>query len=261
MRRVALSQILGLLLMAEVSISSAQAYIPPSSFILKTWIGKRHHQKKLRVKSLIYAGDRQASTAPHFKEIFFITEAQTLKSWAVDDQDQVLFYREKPLKEISLAAQLFFGSDVMELGRNLRSKGIPVLFDQSQGAIEQESLLRIRETVSWVVGEKPIQSGTPQLWFEKDTFLPLRLVYSASAEMDKKSFEFDHFRRDLMLPRSLSVQTGSGKPVLNVQVAEMGLLGDPGKGYHSQAQGWTTLGENISSETRELIRVYYESLR
>ena len=240
--------------------SAADAYIPPSSFILKTWAGKHVHHKKLKVKSLVTSSEGSTNHTLHFKEILVLTEGPTVRSWAVDDSDQVLFHSEKGLKDVSLPGQLLFSSDAAELGRLLKLNGIPILTEANSNGPEKQSMMRWNDSVSWVIAEKPVQAERPQIWFEKDTFLPVRLVYSAGNDSLFYELSLENYR-DFSLPRSVSLRTVKGKAILTSQVLDVSSQVETSKSLRSGARGWTVAGEAAPAELKALIRTYYESFR
>ncbi len=237
------------------------AYIPPSAFIVKTWVGKHAHHKKLKLKTLVTTGDKRQGATVQFKELFVLTEAGVARSWAMNDSDQVLYYQERGLKQLSLPSQLLFNSDSSDLMRHLIEKGIPILTDPQPEKVEQEYLKRMNDSVSWVISQKPLQKDGPQVWFEKDTFFPLRLVFSTSESTRTYDLNYENFRRDYLIPRFLTLRGSSGEVVLTGQVQDFGIQSDIPKPLRSSAPGWTPLGESASANLKTLIQTYYQSLR
>ncbi len=239
----------------------ANAYIPPSWFILKTWVGKHARQKKIKVKSWVTAGDGKSSPSIGFREVLVLSDGQVVKSWAMDDLDQVLFYQEKGVKELSLPAQLLMSPDWADLGRMLKDQGVPVLTGSGSVEAEQESLIRSKDSVSWVVAQKPVQGGRPQVWFEKDTFFPTRLIYSPSTDAKGCDLTFENYRRDFFFPRSVIAHGAEGAVLWTSQVVDLSPHVEPAKTPRTSVQGWTPTGNAAPSELKKLIRNYYESFR
>jgi hypothetical protein len=201
-----------------------------------------------------------------FKEVLVFSEGQNLRSWALDDANEVLFYQEKGLKEWSLPTQLLMSSDAAHLGSLLKQSGVPMVIptrsvEAELKEMEQESLVRWKETFSWIISEKPIQSRRPQLWFEKDTFLPLRLFYSPNHDSRIYEVSFENFRKDSSFPRSTDLRSAGGKTLLTSQVLESTPLVDATKNFRGVSHGWTPAGDAASAELKDLIRLYYEGLR
>ena len=254
-------------------LNTASAYIPPSLFILKTWVGKHARQKKLKITHLVTPGGGSQNSPAHFKEVLMASEGQLLRSWAVNDSNEVLFYQEKVVKEWSLPTQLLMSSDWVTLGRLLKDMGVPMVTQnrpsQSEPVeIEQQSLVRWKDTISWVISEKPIQKQHPQIWFEKDTFLPLRMLYSPNHDSksynhDSKSYDvaFDNFRKDFSYPRMVSLSDSSGRVLLTSQVVDLGPASESTKWPRPSSHGWTAAGNSVPSELKDLIELYYKSFR
>ncbi len=252
-------------LVIDLWASAAYAYIPPSNFILTTWVAKHVHQKKLKTVSTVSAGEVKPGQSVHFKEIMVLTDGANFRSWALNDSEEVLFYQEKAVKDASLPAQFLMSSSAPELARVLQKQGLPLLTGTESlesTTSEQESLVRANETVAWVIAEKPIQRRRPQVWFEKDTFLPLRLVYTREADSKVCDLKFDNYRRDFAFPRTIFLNENDQGLSVKSQVTEItAYASGPDKTPKVSTPGWTAAGSASSPELKNLIRSYYQNLR
>lgn len=243
------------------SVQGVNAYIPPSQYLLKSWIKKRgipgHGKKPLRITSLIEELDPSSPpdsptprlTGNAFRDITWIFfEAGKLKSIAKEgansskDLQKELPYEEKRYLTIekskpqaSPLAGLLFLSSFEEAAAKLKSAGTPLLTDSdllklrsesTRRQAEKTSLKRLNGHVSWVIGQ--------DFWIEKDTFYPLRLGYELAAPEHSQQgrFEFD-FRNyaasgDFFYPRNIRVLK-DGKPFCNVTVTETASDGEASK--------------------------------
>jgi hypothetical protein len=128
----------------------------------------------------------------------------------------------------------------------------------------------------WEVKEsKPIQNGEgvePQIWFEKDTFLPVRLVYNPQGDgsVPKDSNLYDikmmnyRFYHEFPFPRSIIVSKKGAGILFEVKLEELQVNSPEGldsKESHRAASGFTEAGETAASGLKELIQSYYTLFR
>ncbi len=269
---------------------TAYAYIPPSSFIFKTWVLKHRGVRTLRVKSLITALNDGKPTDVHFEETtIFNADLQRVQSWVVDEHGSVLYFAERKTKDLSLVSRLLFQSDVDGVVRALRENSVPVplpteeeqrnidlsrLTIQTQSASNvqliktpvvaptpppldpNQSLMRWNGTIAWVIGP----SGGSQLWFEKDQFLLLRMALAKSNLGDPIDFRFEQYRRfkEFPYPHFISVAK-DGVLLFSSRVLEFS--SEPYKASPESQSGFSPLGESRLSDARKLIEYYYATVR
>jgi hypothetical protein len=251
-----------------------QAYIPPSQYIVKTWTNKHAGVKSIRIKNTVNAYDGNKATDVHFKDLsIYFPETQVLRSWALDDSDRKLYFTEKKLDRLSIVGKLLLSKDFHEVVSSLKEKGIPVRTEQELLAFRTESdrmkaeilsLARWNGNIIWTIGSSSSEkeAKTPQIWFEKDSFLPLRMFYSKSGSdvaMDVQ-FEGYKFAREFPYPKKVNVLT-RGEMLLSSQLIEVATDSDRHHGGGNGVSGFTELGHSASSKVRQLISLYYEQLR
>lgn len=255
------------------------AYIPPSEYILKTWVKKHSGPKSIRIKSQVTAYQDGKPTDIKFKETtVFQADHQTIKSWVSDEHERRLFYTEKKLSSSGPLARLLFSSDLGEVISTLRTVEIPIRTEAELLAlkteaerrrIENESLLRWNGVFAWVIGVSPsIEPKLSQIWFEKDTFLPIRLVYRILGRVDEFRMEGYRFTREYPFPKVLHwvlAETEGSQVVrqdikLSSELIEVAV--EPDKvAPPSSTIGFTELGNSASSALKENIQKYYDSFR
>jgi hypothetical protein len=241
---------------------------------LKTWVNKHKGIKSIRIKSTVTAVDESKSTHPTFKEVFYFSlDRQAMYSWAMDESEHRLFGKSRTGAGNTVTTLLTVGSDLHELIRTLKQKEIPIKTDedlaslkliQERVAAETEFLSRWNGAPAWVIGD----SNGPQLWVEKDSFLPLRLICSMASPQGTQSLDlrFENYRhyREIPVARTTSVADRSGKVLITSQVTDVVINPDISslKAYDREADGkFTEAGSKSSDELRELIRLYYEVVR
>lgn len=275
--RVCFNLVLSLVVMSSLITSSPSfGYIPPSQFLMKTWFTK-HSGKNIKISSSVngYEGTEQATGSISFKEtLHFHPQTKLLRSLATDETGKKLFSLEKNLDTLAPIAQFLLGSDFKEVSLLLKSRGVPIKTDEDFAplktepeklALESESLGRWQGKVAWVIGptgqDLKVDTG-PQLWFEKDSFLPLRLIYLESKDPNSRSsslveFQFDQYKitSEFAYPRIIHVLKNK-KKIFSVQLLDMTV--------ESEKLGHLpkSLAENSSPEgVMSLIQLYYDTLR
>jgi hypothetical protein len=271
----------------SLGISEAWAYIPPSEFLLKSVArkhqGYKHIQIKTQVSQLDHAGQ---PTSVHFTEqTVYSSASDTLKSWASDEHGTLLFATERNEQNFPAAAILLFEARSARLIEILKSKGLPIQTEAELAALpgederhasEKEGMARWNHAVAWVIGtQTPIEpanvtanvkkasEAVPELWLEKDTFLPLRLKISLKdGEPALGDLQFDSYRFYNEFPYPRVVTWVNGKdPYLRGDVLDATADSGPDLSKQSLQEGWTPAGESASGTLRELIKGYYQTFR
>ncbi len=270
---------LGMSFAANVSF----AHIPPGEFVVRNLAQKKLPFRSIRVKTQVTGlGDAQPAGAGFRETTWFDASSGTVRSRAFDEAGRELFSIERKLsaEEVKLSPatrmiRLLFSSNAINLQRELVAAGIPVQAETEQ----KPSLLRWRETIAWVFGgpqrsaeEKfAIRSGSPasatssELWIEKDTFLPLRIVAQVGTQWLDATFEGYRFYKDFPFPKTIRLAR-DGMPLFQVEQQEVTVGGDVSSELKKPlatgpAGGLTPAGQAASDEVRSLIQMYYEWMR
>jgi hypothetical protein len=256
----------------------ASAYIPPSEFIVKGVTQKRSALKSLRLRGVVLGvGSDGALTGARFtEETLYDGLSGTIRSYALDEQNAELYRMERVINRdgsardsAQLVSSVLFETRAPLMVAQLRRWELPVKTEDELLSLADEAERRAAEKsffgrqklagglqVSWVLGEK---SGN-QLWIEKDTFLPSRILLSSGAKVDVQ-LESYRVSREVPLPRLITVSEGR-EPVLREEIQELTVnpteLADPRRG---SALGFTEAGESADGDVRDLIRKYYKLVR
>src|SRR5690242_997692 len=120
-----------ILFLGNVSGNSvAYAYIPPSQFIVKSWVNKHAGIKTVKIRNIVTAFSGDKPTDVHFKETtLFNAETLMFRSWVSDESDRKLYSVEKSLINFSPLSKVLLLSDSREVIRELRERGIPIRFE------------------------------------------------------------------------------------------------------------------------------------
>lgn len=225
----------------ELSSTRSWAYIPPSSFLIKSWVRKHGHIQAVRIKSKVSAGGSSAGSSAgfnpegvagstthdpanksaSFKVIsYYDFRSDVLTNWIVDDKWKKLekIERLSPSKArggsvgtpITPAAAILFEARAFELSSLLKQNGIPVELDltaqNGEPADPTAPAPQETEFLGRWLGTIAWVIGSKnkpesQLWLEKDTFLPLCL----RAKSYEIRFETYRYSGDMPFPRVISV--------------------------------------------------------
>jgi hypothetical protein len=276
------SSLVALILFLAIAASESKswAYIPPAGFLMKSLARKHAGYKRIRVKSEVIALDSGGQpTGVRFKEqLTYLPASGTLRSSALDEAGASLFEVTRQDSSLSAAALLLFESRSAHLVEYLKSLGLPIPTESELTALpsederhaaESEHLARQGHSVAWVI-EKSAQAPSssqlvPQLWIEKDTFLPLRLVAAlGKGENILNDVRYDGFRTysEFPYPKTVVLLASDGTPRLRVETVDVLIDGAAEKKMSElSAEAWTSAGEATAHPLRDLIRDFYSVLR
>ncbi len=272
-----------------ITLPVAWAYIPPSGFILKSILGKRASVKGLRIRSTVNAMEGSRVTEISFKQVMvYDAQSRTLKSHAYDLNGHELYSIERKLPEVFTAqnaragealptvSSLLFDSHLESTAAVLRAAGIPIRTDaellqmkdeDERRASEIQSLARLRNQVAWVMGPGTKDLLWPQLWVEKDGFLPLRMIMKGEEGPTDLRFEAYRFQGAYAYPGAITawkaskLDTDARQGVLREELIELSTTPDPKELRASTSHGYTEAGNAADGATRDLIRRYYSIVR
>jgi hypothetical protein len=270
-RAVQLTCLLAILLGA----SQAQAYVPPSEYIVKNWVKKHSGAKQLKVLSTITAYSSDKPTPIHFKSITLYREdTKIIRSWATDDHDQLLYGLEHEASSASSPAKLLLTADLNEVLKTLQEVGVPLKTEtellnlrteKQRRDAEEVSLVRWNNSIVWVLGNANSRQEpeSPQLWFEKDLFLPVRYFFRAASGSELYELRFDNYKftREFPYPRGITLSKKTGGIVLAEDMGEIALNRDVSNQTKFFSTGFTDVGNSTSHELKTLIQTYYDLMR
>lgn len=205
---------------------AASAFIPPGSFILGKLAGKLAPLRGVTatLQGTLYAGDDASGIgasgrlylAPpdRFRLETVSAEATSVEVWAggsrtVRARGRV---RSEPAGPHPLTA-LFLGGNPRAA---LRARGVDT---------RHVTLGRFQGYICWVVGAKAEDPTRPQLWVDKETFLPVRLILFEGEGDARRAVEwwlldYDPVNEAAPFPRALELRVG-GQRVLRMAVQSL----------------------------------------
>lgn len=209
----------------------AQAYVPPSFFVIRMLSHKHAGIENERFRSKITFYRKGGDAVVSINETLIITNAERATIHLTDASGGELATRARKLSggrvgELERPAlyDLLFIRDSSSIHEHLKTLGLPLRTEAALYADKEENLpYKPEDTVSFqrldhktaiVVGNaKPGDKNDPpvSLWVEKDSFLPLRAVFPSSPEAGMASepldFRFSGYQvyRDFLYPRTVEV--------------------------------------------------------
>jgi hypothetical protein len=268
--------------LALLAPALAQAYIPPSSFIIKTLSGKHAGVKSVVIRGTVTAIESEKPSATRFRVVtVFDPATRLLKSWALDDAGSELYAVERRGDALSPVDTALLDSQPRKVAQLLKSKGVPIRPESAAAApppasngegssvasaaqLESTSLARWNGTTAWVIGKrgKPGSEVEPQIWVEKDTFVPLRIIFpdESGNPLDVQFFK-TRFQSEFPYPRLITLVTKNHVTALQDETTEFVVNGGAKELETPVTPGFTEAGNAASSVLRDLVRKYYESIR
>ena len=264
------------------------AYVPPSQFIVKGVVAKKNGVKGIRVRSLVTAYDSEQPTNVRVKvTTLYEPEKNLIRSVAFDEISNAQLYvherrtdtgdKNKEGQPVQAAIAALFDGKVERVTRTLLAQGLPIRTEQELLALKDEEARRAAElvrvdrrvegrkrTIAWVIGAKDSKF---QFWVEKDTFLPLNLWWEPE---NGRQILMENYRTfgELPFPRTVTLLEKK-KVVFRDELID--LLVNPmtlaefkaikAANAAPLAVGFTEAGNKAPSAIRDLIQLYFETLR
>jgi len=254
--------------------SAAWAYIPPASFILHEVAKKHASYSTMRIRSNIVALDGNGNpTGPRLRETTFINSKEhSLRSWVSDDSGKVLYMVERlegtgvKGSKTPVVAEVLFDTNAVRMAGVLKSVGIQIPHGKNANSTDENtggnnlSLHRWNHSVAWVLGK------SAQVWIEKDTFTPVRIIAPARADTQLFDFQMENFKYfdEYSYPRVATLyEVGKKPPVLRAELVDLILDLNPAAAElpKDRVEGFTPAGDSAPSQVRDLIETYYRLVR
>lgn len=263
------------LVLAGLTLGSwtAWAYIPPASFILHEVAKKHTDYTAIRVRSNIVALDGNGNpTGLKLRETTFMNSRDgVLKSWVIDETGKLLYSIERvpgvasKSMKIPVVSEVLFDTNSVRMASVLKSAGIQIPHGKDANSTAENtggslmSLHRWNHGVAWVLGKEA------QLWIEKDTFIPVRVIAPPRMESQLYDFQMENFKRydELAYPRLGTLyEVGKKAPILKVELVDLIMEPNlPASEIPKEREGFTEAGKFASSQARDLIETYYRLIR
>lgn len=227
--------------------STAQAYVPPSTFLIEQTAKKRATLTKgLRIKTRI------TGTESIIKEVLWfdvLTKKVTGKIF--DEKDVEIARFQKKLGDSSVSLQLLLDSNPMRVTQLLTKQGFD--FNDTENTFKP-SLKRLGNQVGWAIG-----NSTPSLWILKDEFTPLLLKIRDGSTYEIR-FEENKTNRDFPFSRAITLLK-SDSFVLKGEVMEFIVNPDLSDLKSLQFSEEVTWLASVSSGTKDLVEKWVQWIR
>ncbi|MDR3605835.1 MAG: hypothetical protein P4M08_00475 [Oligoflexia bacterium] len=259
--------------------NNSWAYVPPAGFLVKTLAKKHTGYKRIRIKSEIVALDKTGQpTGSRFRELLIYTPSTgILRSTASDEAGTPVYESTKSERSASVAARLLLESRSASLVEALRAIGLKIpteselekmATEDERRAAENEHMGRLDHSIAFVVG--PADGAKSELWFDKEAFLPIRLVGAfRKGDSSINDIRYSGFRNynEFPYPKNVIWMTATGTPVLRAEAIEVGAESGSNPAAEREhtpqhvGEGWTDKGQSADSGLKDLIGSYYSILR
>ncbi len=254
------------------STALVQANVPPSSYVVKQFAKHNQNFKTLSLRLVVSKVVAGSPTAVHFRENLLLDRnSGVLQSRAFDDENSELFARSRNLKSddalrVSPLMALLFSDNEEHLFYHLGQQLIPLKSELDLTKLKTEAerreaekhfVKRWQNRVVWGLGGDSKTETAPQIWFEKETFLPVRWVFPDSARLPSE-VQFGPFKYETGYPFPSETRFfKSGEEKIFVTIEKMAtnskLAGFPAP----LTDGFTEKGTALSGDLKELIETYY----
>ena len=264
-----------------VAMSSvAHAYIPPSFFVVRAMTRKHAvvEEGRLKHKVSLYKGDNELVRS--FNETLVLTDQHNAFVRLSDETGKEVATHSRNLtgNRTQEAARpvtydLLLMSDGASVFNHFRHLGLPLkteadLYAEKEGALPYKpesyvSLARYESRVAVVVADSekksPTDVRTPQLWVEKDSFLPLRAVFPSAPEAGIASepleFKFSGYQtyKGLLYPRVTQILR-RGKLWVKIETQDVQL----GAGIKPDA---APAKAELDGDVKEFTEMYFKWVR
>lgn len=188
----------------------ALAYIPPGWFLIKNVSQKKKGFKWVRVRSSIQEIQSNEQLGEKLKVTTIIDyEKETLKTSIALESGAVLENKEVALShaQVGVGAVLLFANHAETIAAALKQQGLSVLDESAPGDVKELSFLtRAGDRIAWGLGNRELP---PQLWVEKDKFLPVKLIGKINGEAAEINFGPFQFSREFPYATQTDVRVGS----------------------------------------------------
>jgi hypothetical protein len=236
-------------------------------------MAKHGVSRSLRIQTIVTELDHDQPTDLHFKDTTWIhPSALTVECLGSDDQARPLYWSEKRSEGLSVVAHLLLGSlvgtNVQKLSQLLKALGVPIVTDAEamqlkteveRRNLEVESLTRWNGSLAWEIGK--------QLWFEKDSFIPLRMLYSTASDGQEYDFRFEGTRlvHDFYYPKTTKLYRKNAVGLMS-QLVEISIDPEGPKLkvshlFSAATAPFSSVGDSASSSLKRLMQLYYGTLR
>ena len=275
--------VIGLLLLFP---SVGSAFIPPSEFIIHQAVKKRFGTVSLKIRSQVATIEGQQPTSVRFRLMTQVdVQTKKIRLRAYDDLGKELYAatHELPVdasaarSESALKSSGFFyflvdpRSDVVS--NVLASLDIPLRTERQLASFETEaekraaevtSLGRLDNLVAWLIGPEKRSAFQPQVWIEKDTFLPVRLIADCPEGRFDVRYRSYRFSKEVPYPRTVDVYAADAGGKLLMQETVQDVWVNPegnemARGF--AGEGFTEVGNLAPTAIREFILASMKVLR
>jgi hypothetical protein len=256
------------------------AYIPPSFYLMEKIAGPRENLRSLYIKNNVSELSEDGIEDPRFYEVVLVDfQKKLVESRLYDSSDRELYSVQRRLtgariKETPILNFLFFGNDPEILSRAMRSRGVPVRSrvayeaqetPEERRASEDLHLKRVHDEIDepkkvfWLVGKEPNELESHQVWLERHSFKPVRLITTAtSSDTSFADYRFEGYKDygRFSYPKKTLVYR-ENLAVFGVEAVKVLTNPKMDRPSGSVVGGFTERGQGRGDDDRRFILQYY----
>lgn len=230
-----------------VGMPVANAYIPPSEFILKTLSQKHLALRSVRIVSQLSTAQDSSSpsVATPKHSLIYIPPSRMVRSILYGRKGQIVSVTETPITRASFLVQALLSAEPALVTNAFRAE-----------VGDAVTLGRENSRLFWVLGS----NGSPQVWIEKDQFLPLKFVGLRGRQASEVQVDQYRLTQEFWFPRQIDFFVSKSSPVIRQRVTDVRVdTALPG----NELSAPVTRSPMSSGEAAddELIQVVYDAFR
>lgn len=257
--------------------SAAFAYVPPSFFLVRMLARKHVNIDSGTFKSKVTLYKRNGEILASLTESMSLTNSESANIKLYDMNGMEIARRTRKLSasksgEVSrpLTYDLTLSKDGTSIFDHLKALGLPVkteaaLYSEKDGTLPYKpevaiSLSRLDRTTAIVLGDKAAKADSASIWFEKDSYLPLRAFIPAQGDPGSVSDQIEYRltgyqpHQNFLYPKVIQVVRNPGAVFAKIETIEF----KPGSIKHTEESGHK---EDIDSDLKEAVENYFKWVR
>jgi hypothetical protein len=249
-----------------------KAYVPSSGFVLRQWALKQYQASSLQLRSRVFslASREEMGKEPQQSKFVALERLSVKNGKYVSVLEQKgglrLAGTLKPIQQGTLWTQVLFATDSKRLRAQLIQKGLGLLSDetlskfasdQERNQAEPQMLGRFLGEVFWVLGKKRAETSGPELWIQRDTFVPRRWVVGPSSDPQLEIWVSGfQLQSTFTAPREMWIWCKESQLGWYVRLEKLDV-----QAKLSPSLTLGPLSEGVDVELREWARSFYEWVR
>jgi hypothetical protein len=261
----------------------ASAYVYPSFYVVRSLARKHVAINNVTIKNKVTVFKRNGDFLTTFTESVSISENQLASGRILNSAGGEVATFARNLQSVRsgdlerpVAYDLLYINSSANIYEHFKALGLPLktegdLYAEKEGTLPYKpetttAYGRLENKVAQVISpnhaeRKPTDTSAPQLWVEKDSFLPLRAVFPSPPQSGYSSepleYRFSgyqvHSGKNFLYPRNFVIQR-DGKPWVKIETTEI-------RDGTTAVANSTRVRDEASGDEREFLEMYLKWVR